>query len=379
MDLILRISGIILWVIIFFVIIFRLLYGKDWYLKAGLQVFFGKGLINSFKKFYTEFPNEIKKSTLAELSAHIIWRITRIGILALIITSFPIFLLLQQNELLKNQNNLFENQNLLFESQNNKIDNQILLFEHQNRRIDEQTTLLDSQIVLFSTQNILFSDQNDKIDFESQLMKNQNRLVEKQFRLNEQVDKGKIDIIDVYLLGWNKYSREEAFTIEWGYDPNLYAVMKDKIRTDEYYLTNSLVFIDTITKEIVSNPCFTVSELENELNRLLEKGQTSGFLSPVKQYQIQFDFKNIGNTKCKLDELEIYWKEEEGQDFQLLTNSKYHVTLSPYNSFNYSCYLFVPIFKKPKFLYFKVNLNYDENEGEETLLTYDFSRNYWTY
>lgn len=178
-------SGLFFWAIIFIYILIRIFFGKNWLHKIGLNVIAGAGLISSFKKLYSEYPNKIKKETLAELSAHIIWRITRIGIIGLLIAAFPIWLLMQQNRLIGLQNDLFKHQNNrvdeqtgLLKQQTNLLESQDDKFEAQNKLITEQNQKIDLQTRLFSEQNHLFSKQNEKVDTQNYRLNLQNNLIE---------------------------------------------------------------------------------------------------------------------------------------------------------------------------------------------------------
>lgn len=236
------ISGILFWVLAIILIFLRIKYGKEWYTKGVSNLIVGNGLISAFKKTYEELPNKLQKETLAELSAHLVWRVTRIHILALVIALTPTILLIIQNNLVRNQNELFNIQNDLFEAQNTKIDKQIELFEHQNERIDEQTTLLDSQIVLFNSQNNLFLDQNSKLGYQSSLFENQNYLLDKQ---NKQIELQ------------NELSKEQNSRI------------RDQTFLQEANRRGSLVFL-------LNN---TLDKIDEEIKNLSTIGDTSRTLS----------------------------------------------------------------------------------------------------
>ena len=101
--------------------------------RIGLGFVLGAGLKSSMHQLYKELPNQVKKNTLADVTTHVIWRITRIGLFGALIALIPTLLLWQQNKLLGVQNQKLEDQTKLFEKQNEKIDNQIQL-EESNRR-----------------------------------------------------------------------------------------------------------------------------------------------------------------------------------------------------------------------------------------------------
>ena len=117
---------------------------RSWNFKVWLiKRFAGRRLNKSLTKLYKELPNKVTKETLGDVSASIIWRITRIGIFALLATAIPYVLLYNQNKLFKAQNKLFEN---------------------QNSRIDQQTKLVEAQ--RRSSYVLLMSNILDKVDEE---------------------------------------------------------------------------------------------------------------------------------------------------------------------------------------------------------------------
>ena len=166
--------------------------------KVG-RVFVGRGLVQSFNKLYDELPDRVSKETFAELSAHIIWRITRIGMFAIMIGLIPLLVLVvqtiilrQQNKLSAQQNELFElqikqlnKQNELISGQNNLFQEQNLLFSNQNQNVEKQNTLVEGQNQLVDNQNSLVSLQNNLFDNQNQLVGQQNKRIEQQTELIE--------------------------------------------------------------------------------------------------------------------------------------------------------------------------------------------------
>ena len=164
-------SGIVLWIVLGSSIILRLIFGKDWLTKLGIKLFLGNRLDNSLKKLIKESRDRnVSDDTLANVTAGIVWRLTRIGMVGLLIASVPLILLYQQNKLIRLQNGLFLNQNRLFESQNAKIDTQTNL-------LTVQTGLFQGQNEKLDTQNVLFSFQNENVATQTRLLGDQNRLV----------------------------------------------------------------------------------------------------------------------------------------------------------------------------------------------------------
>ncbi|NET36374.1 MAG: pentapeptide repeat-containing protein [Cyanothece sp. SIO1E1] len=104
-----------------------------WLKRASTAAILGKNLKASINRLYTELPRNVQQDTMAEVTANLLHRLTRIGIFALVVGLVPLLILLTQTWILDNQNEKLEHQNELISSQNLLLDQQINL-EEGNRR-----------------------------------------------------------------------------------------------------------------------------------------------------------------------------------------------------------------------------------------------------
>ncbi|KZS42473.1 hypothetical protein AWE51_03255 [Aquimarina aggregata] len=134
---------------------------RNWFLKKIATPIIGFNLKKSIVNSIDEFNEKkvLSKDTLADLGANIIWRITRIGIFAVIIGVFPTVLFIQQNKLLRNQNKKIEQQTGLFESQNKFIEQQSFLSEASRR---------STQMIILGD---ILSDLNKELENKNNLQK----------------------------------------------------------------------------------------------------------------------------------------------------------------------------------------------------------------
>ncbi|MCG8330848.1 MAG: pentapeptide repeat-containing protein [Chitinophagales bacterium] len=174
-------SGIVLWIVIIVWTILRLAFGEAWMLKVGGFLFLGSGLMQSAKKLKNEIKEkDIKDDTLTEVAVRIFWRLTRLGLIGLIIAGIPVWLLLQQNQLIEAQNKLFQYQNEKVTQQTHLLNSQDEKLGLQNKLFASQNDLFTDQNQKIDTQTSLFEDQNLKIDIQSELFRDQNYLIELQ-------------------------------------------------------------------------------------------------------------------------------------------------------------------------------------------------------
>lgn len=93
----------------------------------------GRGLKRSLSRLYNELPHNVSKDTMAEVSSHVIWRVTRIGIFAISAAIIPILVLMVQTFILSSQNEKLDYQNQLIRNQNVRLDQQVQLDESYRR------------------------------------------------------------------------------------------------------------------------------------------------------------------------------------------------------------------------------------------------------
>ena len=95
--------------------------------KITTNVFVGKGLKRSVLRLFEELPDgKVSKVTLADVSTHLVWRLTRVGIFTLMLGLIPLCLLSIQTYILNTQNKLLADQN-------ERLDQQINLEEGSRR------------------------------------------------------------------------------------------------------------------------------------------------------------------------------------------------------------------------------------------------------
>ncbi len=196
-----KIAAITTWILIIFLVLIYFFLKKKAWVRLWKQIILGHRLHTSIDKLFDEVSSnkKINKETLSDTSKHILWRLTRIGVFAILAVILPtlfliiqIFLLSNQNALIQGQNNLFDDQNYLVKSQT-KIDSvQGLLLQDQNSLFESQNNLVLSQLkmdsiqgALINSQNFLFEEQNKLIEKQSDLLIEQNERLKQQNFLQE--------------------------------------------------------------------------------------------------------------------------------------------------------------------------------------------------
>ena len=95
--------------------------------RVTTNVFVGKGLKRSVLRLFEEIPEgKVTKVTLADVSSHVVWRLTRVGLFTLLLGIIPLMILGIQTYILNSQNDLLK-------EQNRRLDQQINLEEGSRR------------------------------------------------------------------------------------------------------------------------------------------------------------------------------------------------------------------------------------------------------
>jgi len=105
--------------------------------KVGSSIVLGRRLKKSLLQLYSEISNrQVQRETLSDVTAHVVWRLTRVSLLGLLIAVIPGIILLSQTFLMYRQNNLLDRQNTM----------QLDIAERQNKLMEVQNNLIIQQL-----------------------------------------------------------------------------------------------------------------------------------------------------------------------------------------------------------------------------------------
>lgn len=207
---------------------------KIWLSKKAAGIFLGWRLKRSMRKLFKEVSEKnVQNETIADVSTHLLWRFTRIGIFAIL----PTFLLIIQAfftiQISLASNQLTKNANQLAASQNAKSDMENALSTHQNELIDRQ---------------IEVEHYKRKVNFMNDL----NNLIE---NLNNNPSLGVVNQIAYYSKNW---STEDTIEISNEKSILLTEISTKDIKEDKLELifkqsdfSNSMVEINDVNKDFI--------------------------------------------------------------------------------------------------------------------------------
>ena len=116
-------------------LILRIFHGKNWVTKSGKAFILGSDLIAAIDNTLKELPKPTR-STISNLGGHILYRFTRLGMLALGLALIPIWLLWQQNKKIDLQNDRINIQNNLLEA--DRRSSLIVMMSNILDRVDDE-------------------------------------------------------------------------------------------------------------------------------------------------------------------------------------------------------------------------------------------------
>lgn len=198
----------------------------------------------------------------------------------------------------------------------------------------------------------------------------------------EAINLGKLEISDVGFIMWKEFTREEATKINWGYNPTLFSYAEHRLHTGKYRIPYELILIDpsTLNKVKNCNGFFTISEGINEINRLGLK------IKPEirKHFQIQYDFKNLGQTNITDINIAIKMKDFESDDLREVYKSTSFFNLEPNTTGNAIVDFNTPInFEFPNRIIFHLEIHFKNISNEDILINkkveYISDQNYWVW
>ncbi|CAL2080099.1 hypothetical protein T190611E02C_10964 [Tenacibaculum sp. 190524A05c] len=232
-----------------------------WIFRKAAGVFIGKGLKEAIKETLTEFntKGKISSDTFSNLGAHIIWRITRIGVFGVIIALIPTLFLIIQTFYLGQQNKKIDYQNNLIINQNNRLEQQTYLQEADRR----------SSLVFLSS-NVM-----DKIDIELKAEKNTTR------ELSDQLI-GRIAALSRSLKPY-KYLERDSLTVTTSPERGQLLIN----------LINSNLSANTY-KKIFNSSDFSYAEIYDAVFEEISFGNIN--LSNAKLENVRFRYCEFGKT-----------------------------------------------------------------------------------
>ena len=135
---------------------------------------------------------------------------------------------------------------------------------------------------------------------------------------------GRVEITHVSFIYWRTYSEEELQNPKWGYKVNLMPFLEDNGVSKLYGLSSHLIAYDPTNKR--AYPKITGLTLE-EIHSKLQKAQgLPNSVIPVKQFQLQWYFQNVGATAVtdfkiavdkKMPDSEVWEESTWGQPAEL--------------------------------------------------------------
>lgn len=127
-------SGVIAWLAILVFFLIRYFSKKYRFARRAAKGYLGADLVSSTQQVIKEATEgQLQRDTIAEFTGHLLQRLTRIGMLTILIAITPLLILLAQTYLLNQQNKLLVGQNERFDVQNERINLQNNLIEAERR------------------------------------------------------------------------------------------------------------------------------------------------------------------------------------------------------------------------------------------------------
>jgi hypothetical protein len=115
----------------------------------GAGIFLGKKFKKSLIQLLTEIPQKnVTRETLASVTAHALWRFTRITLFGLLVAVIPAAILIFQTLLMRSQNRMIKRQSDIMELQNELVNqqNQLIGLQLKQDDINTQKSLFAGEV-----------------------------------------------------------------------------------------------------------------------------------------------------------------------------------------------------------------------------------------
>lgn len=262
--------------------------------KVGYAIV-GRNLKGSIKNFLDELHEKksVSKDTLADLIANIFWRLTSVGLIAMIFAFLPTVFLVIQTYLLSSQNKRIDIQNDLVAIQNERIKQQAYLQEAERR---------SALVFLFS--NIMdLLDKELKEDYKNDNIRNISpQLIARIVSLSQRLQPYKY--LDGDNLTKNSYSPERAQLFINLVKSNLSQETLNKVISEcnfTYSYFDGISFSDLFLENVkFDGSLFKNSSFNNVLFKNCEFDKT--IFESIVLDSVQFDNSIINKSKFKLDQ-----------------------------------------------------------------------------
>lgn len=193
----------------------------------------------------------------------------------------------------------------------------------------------------------------------------------------------RVELSEVYFIGWEEIDRQTAINRLWGYSPSVFSVVKNHVHTEKFLVLEELVLWDPIQNRKVthSNGFHILSEAQLEMNRL---GLAPQGTLVFKHMQLQVDLKNAGSTLAQDIQATLDILDDGTGMKKSIFKSTSTVELFSGSSINLNTDIWLPLTTAlPRPTRFHLNLIFTDIHGEKHERTipidYDPERNYWIY
>jgi hypothetical protein len=128
------------------------------------------------------------------------------------------------------------------------------------------------------------------------------------------VSMGRVDVIAVSFIYWQIYSEDEIRHPVWGYKVDLMPLLENNQVLKNYGLPSRLIAYDPVTKHTFpETAALTLQEFTNKLKSSPGLPQS---VVPVKQYQLQWTFQNVGSTAVTDFRISIDYKKSGSEKWE---------------------------------------------------------------
>lgn len=189
---------------------------------------------------------------------------------------------------------------------------------------------------------------------------------------------GAVELKEAKFFTWRELARDEAFSINWGYDP---LILGSHEAWNRFRLLYFLQLRDPATGSPIPhiNPVFTLVEAEAEVKRV-------GIKQPValfRAFRPTFIFENLGKTEVADCRITIHMRLTDAE-WRPAFSSNAPVRIPAGQAVNVSFDFAIPLEQPiPKQITFKIGIEFFDihrrHHSREVVASWESERDYWFY
>ncbi len=198
----------------------------------------------------------------------------------------------------------------------------------------------------------------------------------------EALNAARIDVTNMYFVGWTEIDVQTARSTDWGYSPMLFSHVANRVHSNKMRLLDKLILWDITSDSKIEEGGSNLTK-EECLGKARELKLNNGEFQIKKYMQLHFDVKNTGSTLAEDVHVNVTLMDDGTGVSKQIFKSSSRMDLHKNTVGGVNIDLFVLIEKSlPNPTSFRIHLTYksmDDEQKRELTILYNPENDTWSY